>query len=77
MSSTQEITDQQHYLDDTDPSIFYPSAIATQLNNQFVINLDQIKEYVLVMVQGYASVEILRRAYPDLKILGVDMPLKG
>ncbi|MEX1201325.1 MAG: diguanylate cyclase [Methylophaga sp.] len=77
LSSAQEIPGRQHYLAVTDPFIFYPFAVATQPDNQFVINLDQIKEHEFVMVQGYAGVEMLRRGYPDLNILTVDTPREG
>ena len=61
----------------TEPFIFYPFAIATQPDDQFVINLDQIKEHEFAMVQGYAGVEMLRRAYPDLNILTIDTAREG
>lgn len=77
LSSAQETPERQHYLMVTEPFIFYPFAIATQPGDQFVINLDQIKERQFAMVQGYAGVAMLRRAYPALQIYTVNTPREG
>ena len=77
LSSAQDTPERQHYLTVTQPFIFYPFAIATQPGDQFVISLEQIKERKFVMVQGYAGVDMLRRAYPELQLLTVDSPREG
>lgn len=77
LSSAQDTPERRHYLTVTRPFIVYPFAIATQPGDQFVINLDQIKDRQFAMVQGYAGVEMLRIAYPDLQIYTVGSPREG
>lgn len=77
LSSAQDIPERRHYLTVTQPFIHYPFAIATQPGDQFVIDLEQVKERSFSMVQGYAGVALLRRAYPELQIQTVTSPREG
>lgn len=77
LSSAQDVPDRRHYLAITDPFIFYPLAIAAQPDNLFVINLEQVIDREFAMVEGYASIDILKRMHPKLNVLEVTSALEG
>lgn len=77
LSSAHDTPARSHYLTVTRPFIYYPLAIATQPDNDFIINLEQVMERDFAMVEGYAAVEMLRTDFPDIQIVTVDTPRKG
>lgn len=77
LSSAQETAERSHYLNVTYPFIYYPFAIATQPDNDFIINLEQVIDRDFAMVTGYAGVEMLRTDYPGIQIVTVDTPRQG
>jgi polar amino acid transport system substrate-binding protein len=77
LSSAQDIPARRHYVSVTSPFIVYPFAVATQPDNQFIINLRQVLDQHFVMVNGYAGVEMIRHQYPGIEITTVDTAAQG
>lgn len=77
LTSAQDTPDRRDYLSVTQPFIFYPFAIATQPDAAFVLDLKQLDEREILMVGGYAGIELLRRAYPALNIKTVASAREG
>lgn len=71
LSSAQHIQSRSDYLDVSQPFISYPLAIATQPTQAFILNLTQIKDKKIVMVKGYAAIDMVKQAYPTVKITPV------
>lgn len=77
LASAQDVPSRREWLNVTNPFIFYPLAVATQPDHQFVVKFEQIQYRDFVMVEGYAGVEMLRNRYPDIKITMVNTPRQG
>ncbi|WP_430009176.1 diguanylate cyclase [Methylophaga lonarensis] len=77
LSSAQDVADRRGFLAVTDPFIHYNFAIATQPGNEFIIDLSQVLDRQFVLIEGYASVDILRNAYPDIDITTVGSAQQG
>lgn len=57
------------YLNFTKPYLFLPLAIATRKNEIFIENLDSVKTLPLAIVKDFAYSEILKKRYPNIKLL--------
>lgn len=77
LSSAQDTPSRRSYLAFTKPFIFYPFAVATQPDNTFIINLRQVTDKHFVMVEGYAGVDIVQNAYPDISLATVNSAAEG
>lgn len=77
LSSAQDIPNRRAYLAFTEPFIYYPFAVATQPDNNFIINLRQVMDKRFVMVKGYAGVDIVRETYPQIKLSVVSNAEEG
>lgn len=77
LSSAQDVPSRRHYLSVTEPFIFYPFAVATQPENQFIMDLLPLMDKQFVMVEGYAGVEIMRKRYPEIDLVLVDTARQG
>lgn len=77
LSSAQDVPSRRHYISVTQPFINYPFAIATQPDQQFIVNLLPLMDKKFVMVQGYAGVELIRTVYPDIRLMLVDSARAG
>lgn len=77
LASAQDVPSRREWLNVSKPFIFYPLAVATQPDHQFVVKFEQIQHRDFVMVEGYAGVELLRNRYPDITITTVDTPREG
>ena len=67
----------QKYMNFTKPYLSFPFVIATQVKELFVENLESIVDKPLVMVKGYAYVEILKNRYPLIDITEVNSMIEG
>jgi len=77
LSSAQDVPERRSYLSVTKSVINYPFAIATNKDNEFIVNLRQVIEQRFVMVKGYAAIDILQSKYPKLTIITVDSVKTG
>lgn len=77
LTNVHDIPERRHFIDATEPFIHYPFAIATQPDAAFVLNLKQLDEREIVMVEGYAGVDMLTKAYPELNIRTVATAREG
>lgn len=77
LSSAQDTPERREFLSVTKPFIFYPFAVATQPDNTFILNLNQVMDKHFVMVAGYAGVDIIRQLYPHIKLSTVKNAEKG
>lgn len=77
LSSAMDVPSRREWLNVTTPYIFYPLAIATQPDHEFVVKFEQIIDRNFVMVKGYAGIEMLRDRYPDIKIDSVESSREG
>ncbi|MTI64541.1 diguanylate cyclase [Methylophaga sp.] len=77
LSSAQDLPSRRHYLSVTQPFINYPFAVATQPDQQFIINLLPLMDKTFAMVKGYAGVELIRSRYPDINLRLVDSARAG
>jgi polar amino acid transport system substrate-binding protein len=77
LSSAMDVPSRRDWLNVTTPYIFYPLAIATQPDHEFVVKFEQVLDRDFVMVEGYAGIEMLRERYPDIKIDAVKSSREG
>jgi diguanylate cyclase (GGDEF)-like protein len=77
LSSAMDVPSRRDWLNVTTPYIFYPLAVATQPDHEFVVKFEQILNRDFVMVEGYAGIEMLRDRYPDIKIDAVKSSREG
>jgi|TARA_R110000851_G_scaffold249103_1_gene401630 diguanylate cyclase (GGDEF)-like protein len=77
LASAQDVPSRREWLNVSKPFIFYPLAVATQPDRQFVVKFEQIQHRDFVMVEGYAGVELLRNRYPDINITTVNTSREG
>ncbi len=77
LSSAMDVPSRRDWLNVTTPYIFYPLAIATQPDHEFVVKFEQILDHDFVMVEGYAGMEMLRERYPGIKIDAVKSSREG
>lgn len=77
LSSAQKTPARRHYLTVIQPFIYYSFALASQPDNDFINNLQKMMDKDLVMVEGYAGIELLRANYPDIQIVTVKTPRQG
>lgn len=77
LSSAQDVPSRRSWMDVTNPYIFYPLAIATQPDHEFVVKFEQILERDFVAVEGYAATEMLRERYPEINITTVKTSREG
>lgn len=77
LSSAQDTPERRSYLQVSEPFIFYPLALATQPDHDFIIDLEQVIDRDFVMVEGYAGIEMLQSAYPEINILTTESPEQG
>ena len=77
LASAQDVPSRRDWLNVSKPFIFYPLAVATQPDHQFVVKFEQIQHRDFVMVGGYAGVELLRSRYPDINITTVNTSREG
>ncbi len=77
LSSAQDVPSRRGYLRVTRPFIKYPFAIATQPDQQFIINMLPIRDKTFAMVRGYAAVEMMRETYPQISLMLVDSAQAG
>jgi len=77
LSSAQDTPSRRDYLAFTNAFISYPFAVATQPDNNFIINLRQVIDKRFVMVKSYAGVDIIRQTYPQIKLSMVDSAEEG
>ncbi len=77
LSSAQDVPSRRYYLSVTRPFINYPFAIATQPDQQFIINLLPLMDKTFAMIKGYAAVELIREQYPGISLMLVDSARAG
>lgn len=78
LSSAQAVDSRKAYLNVTQPLIFYPYALATRPEFDNIVDLSAIpKGNSVVMVEGYAGVNYIRRHYPALSLITVTDAEKG
>lgn len=77
LSSAHDTPERRDFLTVTKPFIFYPLAVATQPDNNFIVNLNQVMDKHFVMVAGYAAVDIIRHSYPHIKLTTVKSAEQG
>ena len=76
-SLAMETPERKQYMNFTTSYLTFPFVIATQTKELFVENLESVLDKTLVMVKGYAYVEILKNRYPDIKIVEVNNVTEG
>ena len=77
LSSAHDVASRRSWLSVTTPFIFYPLAVATQPDHEFIVKFEQVSDRDFVMVEDYAAVELLRNHYPDIQITLVKTPSQG
>lgn len=76
-SLAMETPERKKYMDFTKPYLTFPFVIATKTDKLFVESLERVLDKTLVMVKGYAYVELLKKRYPNIKIIEVNSILEG
>ncbi|WP_417324128.1 ABC transporter substrate binding protein [Halarcobacter sp.] len=67
----QNLPSRREYLDFTKPYIKQTTVIATRNEEIFVTDLDEVKDKKVAIVKKYAHSNLIKRAYPELNIVGV------
>ncbi|MGC9524966.1 MAG: diguanylate cyclase [Limnospira sp.] len=58
----------KEFLDFSEPYIFLPLVIATNLKEIYILNFDRVADQSFALIKGYAAIELLRKKYPDILI---------
>jgi polar amino acid transport system substrate-binding protein len=72
LSSAQDTPARRRFMSVTAPFIFYPYAVATQPDHQFIINLTPVDDETFAVIRGYSVVEVLHQFYPEIHLKLVD-----
>ena len=76
-SLAMETEERREYMDFTQPYLSIPLVVATKTDQFFIADISKITDKKLGVVKGYAFAEILRKKYPDMKIVDVDSLHQG
>jgi diguanylate cyclase (GGDEF)-like protein/PAS domain S-box-containing protein len=77
ISLAMKTEDREKYLSFTVPYLEVPLVIATKHDKNFINSFTTLTNEIIGITRGYAFVEILRKAYPNLNIVEVDNIDKG
>ncbi len=58
----------KEFLNFTEPYIFLPLVVATNLDEIFILNFEQVSHNSFALIEGYAAIELLSKKYPDIEI---------
>jgi polar amino acid transport system substrate-binding protein len=58
----------QEFLNFSEPYIFLPLVVATNLDEIFILNFEQVSHQRFALIKGYAAIELLSKNYPDIAI---------
>ncbi|WP_455755835.1 transporter substrate-binding domain-containing diguanylate cyclase [Sulfurimonas sp.] len=72
LSLAMETTDRKKYMNFTTPYLSIPLVMATKQNVSFFDDFKYLKNEKVGIVKGYAFNEIIRREYPNIKVVNVD-----
>jgi diguanylate cyclase (GGDEF)-like protein len=76
--SSAQVTEQRlEFLNFTQPFVVYPIVLATRNNDLLYESFSQLLEKQLAIVKGYAIIEVLRKKYPQIKIVEVANAKEG
>lgn len=64
--------ERQTYMNFTEPYLTIPLVIATNSDEMFIADISLITDKKIGIVKGYAFAEILRKRYPEMKIIDVN-----
>ncbi|WP_164970000.1 diguanylate cyclase [Arcobacter sp. CECT 8983] len=72
-----QTTKRTEYLNFTKKYFTFSNVIATRDSEIFINSLEDIKNKKIAIVKDYATIELIKRKYPDTKIVEVDNTLEG
>lgn len=58
----------KEYLDFSDPYIFLPLVVATNLEEIFILDFERVSDNTFALIKGYAAIELLRKKHPEITI---------
>ncbi len=67
----------QEYLSFTSPWLSTPIVVATRQDQIYISNINQLGSHKFGVVEGLATEEVLRAAYPELKLINVENVQEG
>lgn len=59
------------FLNFTEPYLSFPFVIATRVDRRFIENISEVLDKTFTAIKGYAVIEDLKLAYPNIKIIEV------
>jgi polar amino acid transport system substrate-binding protein len=71
-ASAQKTKKRSKYLNFTKPYVTSPLVIATNEHRNFIDDFQKVKDKTFAIVKGYASIEVIKEIYPNIKIIEVD-----
>ena len=77
LSAASETKDRRRFLNFTSPYLRFPMVVATQANAPFIDDPAMLSGKTLGVVNGYASLDILRARYPDIHLMEVPSVTEG
>ncbi|MBU1108001.1 MAG: transporter substrate-binding domain-containing protein [Candidatus Riflebacteria bacterium] len=77
LSAAVPTPSRREYLNFTQPLIDVPMVIATTQDQVFIESIHQVMNSKFAITKNYPAIEILRKKYPDLKIVEVNDALSG
>jgi len=77
LSLAMKTQQRSKYLDFTTPYIDFPFVVLTNHDKIFINNIKELYGKKVSIVKGYAYIEILKRDYPQVKIIEVDNIQQG
>ncbi len=77
VSLAMETPDRSQYLNFAQPYLSIPLAMATRIDEIFILNIAEVTDRPLGIVRGYAYTELLRKKYPKINLVEVDSVTDG
>ena len=77
VASVQKTIQREKYLDFTSSYITIPLVIATKSSLNFIDDFTKVSNKIFVMVKGYASIDLIKEKYKDIKIIEVENISQG
>ncbi|WP_419767769.1 transporter substrate-binding domain-containing protein [Arcobacter sp.] len=72
LSLVQDIKSREHYMNFTKPYVTAPLVLVTKRNVSFISDLKMLKNKKIGIQKNFAYNEIIRRDYPNLKVVDMD-----
>jgi len=77
LSAASKTPERAKYMIFTNPFLAFPTVVATKNEVSFIEDLNNFIDKKFAVVKGYATIELIKEAYPEINLIEVDNVLAG